>query len=71
MDIPLNTDFVPWLEWGGAWRLGVAEDLDIAETDPVSGSLTLPDTLDVEVIKTVIVQLIEGRKGPLHHFGFS
>lgn len=71
MDVPLNTDFVSWLEWGGALRLGITKDLDIAKTDPVRGSLALPDTLDVQVIQAVIVQLNEGREGTLPHFGFQ
>lgn len=60
MDISLHTDFVAWFEGGGAWRLGIAEDLDIVETDPVSGPLALPDTLDVQIIQAIVVQLVEG-----------
>ena len=65
MDTPLHTDFVPRLEGGGVWGLGVAEDLNAGKADPVGGTFTLPATLDVEVIQTIVINLAggEGKRG--------
>ena len=62
VDAPLYTDFVPWLEGGGVWGLGVAEDLNAGKAHPVGGAFTLPATLDVEVIQTIVINLAGGEE---------
>ena len=73
MDIPLHSDFITRFEGGGACGLGMAKNLHIGETDPVCGSVALPHTPDVQVVETIIVELVVevcvyvwGKGGTLH-----
>ena len=68
MDTPLHSDFIPRFErnGGGSGGVCIPQDLDVGEPDPVGGSFTLPHTLNVEVVQTIVVQLAAdggGRRG--------
>ena len=64
VDAPLHSDLVPWFEDGGRSRggVGVAQDLHVGKPDPVGSSLSLPHTLDVQVMETIVVQLVRERE---------
>ena len=65
MDTSLHSDLVPRFErfGGSGGGVCVAQDLHVGKADPVGHSFALPHALDVQIIQTVVVQLMLGERG--------